>query len=129
MGQCIVRKDHPQEPGTWSRLWIHKDIHNVLVENSGTRANQGLVLEFPKAEKLHFQPNELVELHLLHSKIEQLWKGPKYLDKLKFIKLNNSLDLIATPDFTGVPNLEKLIFNGCNAINISSGTPQAIYIF
>ena len=34
MGQRIVRKDHPQEPGTWSRLWIHKDIRNVLVENS-----------------------------------------------------------------------------------------------
>ena len=35
------------------------------------------------------------------------------LDNLKFIKLNNSLDLISTPDFTEVPNLEKLVFNGC----------------
>ena len=35
------------------------------------------------------------------------------LDNLKFIKLNNSLDLIATPDFTEVPNLEKLVFSGC----------------
>ena len=35
------------------------------------------------------------------------------LDNLKFIKLNNSLDLIATPNFTEVPNLEKLVFNGC----------------
>ncbi|XP_030937948.1 TMV resistance protein N-like isoform X2 [Quercus lobata] len=181
MGQRIVRKDHPQEPATWSRLWIHKDIHNVLVENSGTRANQSLVLEFPKAKKLRkydkglwnleafskmpnlklliihgvqllhgpnhlsnnlrlldwawypskslppdFQPNELVELHLLHSKIEQLWKGTKYLDNLKFIKLNNSLDLIATPDFTGVPNLEKFIFNGC--VNLHEVHPSIMVL-
>ena len=35
------------------------------------------------------------------------------MDNLKFIKLNNSLDLIATPDFTEAPNLEELVFNGC----------------
>ena len=34
MGKSIVCKDHPQEPGQWSRLWIYKDIHNVLVKNS-----------------------------------------------------------------------------------------------
>ena len=34
MGQSIVRKEHPQEPGRWSRLWIYNDIHNVLVKNS-----------------------------------------------------------------------------------------------
>ncbi|XP_050254268.1 TMV resistance protein N-like [Quercus robur] len=61
----------------------------------------------------NFQPVELVELHLLHSKIEWLWKGTKYLDKLKLIKLNNSLNLFATPDFTGIPNLEKLVLDGC----------------
>nr|POF00248.1 tmv resistance protein n [Quercus suber] len=81
-------------------LWIQgtprgfEDIHNVLVKNSGTRANQGLVLELPKVEKLR----------------------TKYLDKLKIITLNDSLNLIATPDFTGVPNLEKLIFNDGIAI-------------
>ncbi|KAF3949709.1 hypothetical protein CMV_024454 [Castanea mollissima] len=91
MGQSIVRKEHPQEPGRWSRLWIYNDIHNVLVKNSGTRENQGLVLELPKVEKLHFQLIELVELHLLHSKIERLWKGAKHLNKLKFIKLKVGL--------------------------------------
>ena len=36
-----------------------------------------------------------------------------YLDKLRFIKLNNSLiSLITTPDLTGVPNLEKLVVIG-----------------
>ena len=32
MGQSIVRKEHPQEPRRWSRLWIYNDIHNVLVK-------------------------------------------------------------------------------------------------
>ena len=35
------------------------------------------------------------------------------MDKLKFIELNNSLRLIETPDFTGFPNLEKLVVKGC----------------
>ncbi|KAM4075822.1 hypothetical protein ACJW30_12G017900 [Castanea mollissima] len=181
MGQSIVRKGHPQEPGRWSRLWIYNDIHNVLVNNSGTRENQGLVLERPKVEKLReyerrywnleafskmpnlklliihgvqllhgpkylpnklrlldwskypskslpsdFQPIELVELHLLHSKIERLWKGAKYLNKLKFITLKGSLNLIATPDFTGVPNLEKLVFKGC--INLREVHPSIMVL-
>ena len=34
MGQDIVRQDDPQEPGKWSRLWLYKDIHNVLTKNA-----------------------------------------------------------------------------------------------
>ena len=34
-------------------------------------------------------------------------------DKLKFIDLTDSLDLIVTPNFTGVPNLEKLVLVTC----------------
>ena len=44
------------------------------------------------------------------------------MDKLKLIKLNNSLNLIATPDFTRVPNLEKLVLNGC--INLHEVHPS-----
>ena len=33
MGQDIVRKDFPQDPGSWSRLWSYKDIHTVLTKN------------------------------------------------------------------------------------------------
>ena len=34
-------------------------------------------------------------------------------DKLKFIDLTDSSDLIVTPNFTGVPNLEKLVLVRC----------------
>ena len=33
MGQDIVRQNYPQEPRKWSRLWLYKDIHNVLMNN------------------------------------------------------------------------------------------------
>ncbi|KAK9995005.1 hypothetical protein SO802_024708 [Lithocarpus litseifolius] len=169
MGQGIVRRDYPQEPGKWSKLWLYKDIHNVLMKNKEMEAIRGLVLELDglhKLEKAHlnlealsrmpnlqlliirgvhvlhvckhlsnnlrlldwrgypsrslpldFELDELGGLNLLDSKIERLWKDTKDLDKLKFIKLNNSLNLIATPDFTGVPNLEKLVFNGCISLH------------
>ena len=34
MGPNIVRQDDPQEPRKWSRLWLYKDIHNVLTKNA-----------------------------------------------------------------------------------------------
>ena len=37
----------------------------------------------------------------------------QHFDNLKSIKLNDSINLIATPDFSGVPNLEKLMLEGC----------------
>ena len=51
--------------------------------------------EYPsKSLPSDFQPDELVELHLLHSKIEQLWKGIKvrllyqYSDTTLFLNFN-----------------------------------------
>uniref|UniRef100_A0A7N2LHY9 ADP-ribosyl cyclase/cyclic ADP-ribose hydrolase n=1 Tax=Quercus lobata TaxID=97700 RepID=A0A7N2LHY9_QUELO len=140
MGQDIVRRDFPQEPRKWSKLWLYEDIHNVLMKNMGTEAIKGLVLdlymvtelgELHKSKEAYWNPDafsKMPNLELLiiyvfnrisllnftcHSKVEQLWKGKKYLDKLKFIELNNSLSLIETPDFTGVPNLEKFVVKGC----------------
>ncbi|KAK0578616.1 hypothetical protein LWI29_013231 [Acer saccharum] len=60
-----------------------------------------------------FKAEKLLKLNLSHSRIEQLWKGTAHLDKLKIIKLSHSRHLIRTPDFVGVPNLERLILEGC----------------
>ena len=35
---------------------------------------------------------------------------------MKIINLSNSLNLIKTPDFTGIPNLENLILEGCTSL-------------
>ncbi|PRQ55290.1 putative TIR domain, P-loop containing nucleoside triphosphate hydrolase [Rosa chinensis] len=61
----------------------------------------------------NFEADELIELNLCHSNIEQLWKGTKNFDELKFIKLCHSKNISETPDLTGVQNLESLDLQGC----------------
>uniref|UniRef100_A0A2N9HJ52 C-JID domain-containing protein n=1 Tax=Fagus sylvatica TaxID=28930 RepID=A0A2N9HJ52_FAGSY len=60
-----------------------------------------------------FQPNELVELNLQYSQIEYLWEGVKYLDKLKCIDLKYCYNLVRTPEFIGVPRLERIYLSEC----------------
>ncbi|KAH7521160.1 hypothetical protein FEM48_Zijuj07G0003700 [Ziziphus jujuba var. spinosa] len=61
----------------------------------------------------NFYPSELVELNMCHSRIEQLWEGEEVFSNLKFMKLSHSQNLIKTPNFIGVPNLETLVLEGC----------------
>ncbi|XP_071920263.1 TMV resistance protein N-like [Coffea arabica] len=63
-----------------------------------------------------FQPEKLVGLKLQYSRVIQLWKGIKLLDKLKYMNLSYSQKLIRTPDFTGIPNLKRLILEGCSSL-------------
>ncbi|PRQ47568.1 putative TIR domain, P-loop containing nucleoside triphosphate hydrolase [Rosa chinensis] len=63
-----------------------------------------------------FESDELIELNLCYSNIEQLWQGAKNFDKLKFLKLCHSESLCETPDFTGVQNLERLDLEGCKKL-------------
>ncbi|KAL6204775.1 hypothetical protein ACLB2K_022042 [Fragaria x ananassa] len=63
-----------------------------------------------------FPSEKLVQLDLCGSHIKHLWKGFRCVDKLKSIDLKDSASLIETPDFTGVPNLEKLILEGCSKL-------------
>ena len=34
MGQDRVRRDYPQDPTKWSKLWLYEDIYNVLIKNT-----------------------------------------------------------------------------------------------
>ncbi|CAL5405348.1 unnamed protein product [Camellia sinensis] len=63
-----------------------------------------------------FQPKRLVELHLTYSSIEQLWEGTMYLDMLRIMNLSHSTYLAKCPDFTRIPNLERLILEGCTGL-------------
>ncbi|XP_059643913.1 disease resistance protein RPV1-like isoform X2 [Cornus florida] len=49
MGWYIVREESP-EPGERSRLWVRKEVCNVLAENSGTKKVKAIVLELVEAE-------------------------------------------------------------------------------
>ncbi|KAI9200378.1 hypothetical protein LWI28_006809 [Acer negundo] len=55
-----------------------------------------------------FQPKNLFKLDMCYSHVEFLWDDKKHLEKLKTIKLSYSCNLIETPDFTNIPNLERL---------------------
>ncbi|XP_016540269.2 TMV resistance protein N [Capsicum annuum] len=77
-----------------------------------------------KSLPINFQGERLVSLKLKNSRIIQLWKGSKVLGKLKYINLSHSHKLIRTPDFSGTPNLERLVLEECTSlieINFSVG--------
>ncbi|KAL5845687.1 hypothetical protein ACOSQ3_009211 [Xanthoceras sorbifolium] len=165
MGWKIVREQHPDDRGKWSRLWLSEDVHQVLTENRGTHEVKGILLykserrisyldgkcfsnmsdlrllkisnvdlsedlqylsnnlrflkwpEYPSSSlPLNFQPQNLFELNLCRSWIKHLWMGMKVFLKLKTIKLSYSHYLIETPDFKGVPNLEKLDLEDCSRL-------------
>ncbi|KAK0591445.1 hypothetical protein LWI29_001969 [Acer saccharum] len=165
MGWEIVREQHPNNCGKWSRLWQFEDVYHVLTYNKGTHEVEGIMLNKSKQQIPHldgksfssmsklrllkisnvdhsedltylsndlrflewdgypsnslpstFQARKLFELNLCHSKIKYLWKGMKAFEKLKNIKLSYSHNLIETPDFTSVPNLEKLNLEGCSRL-------------
>ncbi|XP_004237584.1 disease resistance protein Roq1-like [Solanum lycopersicum] len=63
-----------------------------------------------------FQAERLVCLKMQYSRVVHLWKGVKLLHKLKFLNLSHSQKLVSCPDFTGVPNLEKLVLEDCSSI-------------
>ncbi|KAJ0075563.1 hypothetical protein Patl1_34752 [Pistacia atlantica] len=63
-----------------------------------------------------FKAEKLVELDMSHSSIELIWKDIVNLDKLKIFKLSHSKKLTRTPDFRGVPNLERLILEDCTSL-------------
>ncbi|CAI9297055.1 unnamed protein product [Lactuca saligna] len=56
---------------------------------------------------------ELCCLLLSFGKQKQLWEGFKLLPSLKLLKLHFMDKLIITPDFNGLPNLERFILYGC----------------
>ncbi|XP_031248406.1 disease resistance-like protein DSC1 [Pistacia vera] len=74
MGWEIVRQESTKDPGKRSRLWYHKDIHNVLEKNKISYAIEGICLDMSKREEIiYLPPNALRRMH-----------------QLRFFKLHNS---------------------------------------
>ncbi|QHO08407.1 hypothetical protein HN51_067012 [Arachis hypogaea] len=164
MGKNIVFQEFPTNPGKRSRLWSKMDIDQVLTNDMGTEAIQGIVLHssyearwsieaFSKTSQLTFlslhgmklplglnylprslkvlhwnycplktlpladQKYELVEIKLRNSKIEQVWHGKKFLEKLKYLDLSVSENLTGTPDISGAPMLQKLNLQFCSGLS------------
>ncbi|XP_073268755.1 disease resistance protein RPV1-like [Populus alba] len=61
----------------------------------------------------HVCLEKLAVLDLSRSCLVDAWKGKLFLPKLKVLDLRHSRDLIRTPNFSGLPALEKLILEDC----------------
>ncbi|MCH79812.1 TMV resistance protein N, partial [Trifolium medium] len=60
-----------------------------------------------------FYQENLVVFELKHSNIKQVRSETKLMEKLKILNLSHSKYLTSTPDFSKLPNLEKLIMKDC----------------
>ncbi|KAF8035054.1 hypothetical protein BT93_C1166 [Corymbia citriodora subsp. variegata] len=52
LGQDVVKKECPDDPGKRSRLWCYDEVYEVLSEATGTNAVKGIVLLLPRQEEL-----------------------------------------------------------------------------
>ncbi|XP_050378754.1 disease resistance protein RUN1-like [Argentina anserina] len=71
---------------------------------------------------LRFLPNNFnlpnaVAIDLQYSKLVQVWTESRMLKKLKILNLSHSHYLIQSPEFSNLPNLEKLILQGCKSLS------------
>ncbi|CAJ2655793.1 unnamed protein product [Trifolium pratense] len=78
-------------------------------------------LKFPSSyAPAEFQQRSLVVLRLKYSNLKQLWKKSQMLENLKILNLSHSMDLTETPDFSYMPNLEKLVLKDCPRLSTVS---------
>ncbi|KAL6318357.1 hypothetical protein AAG906_039449 [Vitis piasezkii] len=129
MGLEIVRQQSLQELGKRSRLWFHEDISDVLKKNTKENFKVRFSSNFKfcydelryldlygyslKSLPNDFNAKNLVHLSMPCSRIEQLWKGIKVLEKLKCMDLSHSKYLKETPNLSRVTNLERLVLEDC----------------
>nr|WIL60018.1 nodulation protein [Melilotus officinalis] len=61
----------------------------------------------------NFYRENLVSIELENSNVKLLWKEAQMMEKLKILNLSHSHYLTHTPDFSYLPNLEKLVLKDC----------------
>ncbi|KAH9781785.1 ADP-ribosyl cyclase/cyclic ADP-ribose hydrolase [Citrus sinensis] len=162
LGQLIVTRQSPEEPGKRSRIWREEEVrqggevvegiivnadfpeNEVYLSASAKAFSQMTNLRLLKISNVqlprgleylsnrlrlldwrryplkclpsNLQLDEIVEFKMCYSRIEELWKGFKPLNMLRVLKLSHSENLMKTPDFTKVPNLEVLNLEGCTRL-------------
>ncbi|KAJ0896092.1 putative TIR domain, P-loop containing nucleoside triphosphate hydrolase [Helianthus annuus] len=145
MAHYIVRGEHPNNPEKHSRIWNREDLEELCAMGAAAPSMENEVLTnlpmyishpgrfdaLPNMKNLrwmlwnyypassfpsNFQPTKLRCLMLRNSKQEKLWEGCKHLPNLKILDLTDSKNLIRTPDFKGLPCLERLILSDCESL-------------
>ncbi|WVZ26308.1 hypothetical protein V8G54_004852, partial [Vigna mungo] len=174
MGLEIVRLECTTDPGRRSRL-KDNDAHEVIEENKGTDAIQGIELDLSQVENLRLRSDTLtkmktlrflrfynssgqssrntyidlpatlepfsdklryiewieypfeclpspfcakflVEIHMEHGKIKQLWQGIQELDNLEGINLSGCKQFEELPDLSKAPKLKWVNLYCCESL-------------
>ncbi|KAJ9145860.1 hypothetical protein P3X46_028190 [Hevea brasiliensis] len=82
MGQKIVWKESPDEPGKRSRLWVDDDVYHVLTENLGTEAVEMMTFNLFKQNEVNLGAkafSKMRKLRLLKISSVQLSQGLDFL--------------------------------------------------
>ncbi|RXH97872.1 hypothetical protein DVH24_010197 [Malus domestica] len=64
----------------------------------------------------NFTPENLVELHMPHSKVKKLWKEEQILVNLQVIDLSSSSNLIEVPNLSGSLKIVKINLSWCRSL-------------
>ncbi|KAM3321431.1 hypothetical protein P3S67_008633 [Capsicum chacoense] len=146
MGWHIVRREVSYDPRIYSRLWNCEDISPVLERNLGTEKIERMSLHLTTEEQVNASHTAFVQmarLRFLKFRNAYVCQGPDFLPdelrwldwhgypskslpisfpgkqlvrSLKYLKLGHSQKLIRTPDFSGTPNLERLVLEECTSL-------------
>ncbi|CAH1440759.1 unnamed protein product [Lactuca virosa] len=145
MGHYIVRAEHPKNPEKHSRVW-GKNIAKICAIDARTELDKIEAIQIDHshlvcAEHLppivanmknlryikwrgdpanpmlnNFPSRELCCLTLHGGLQKQLWEGCKLLPNLKIMELHSLHNLIKTPDFAGLPHLERFKLYHCSCL-------------
>ncbi|KAK7313173.1 hypothetical protein VNO77_37654 [Canavalia gladiata] len=83
----------------------------------------GFPLSYIPAE---FHQESLVAIELKYSNLKQIWTKGQMLENLKILNLSHSHNLTKTPDFSYLPNLEKLLLKDCPSLSMVSHTIECL---
>nr|WIL59991.1 nodulation protein [Melilotus officinalis] len=70
----------------------------------------------------NFYQRNIVSIELENSNVKLLWKEMQMMEQLKILNLSHSHYLTQTPDFSYLPNLEKLVLKDCPRLSEVSHT-------
>ncbi|XP_054781596.1 disease resistance protein RUN1-like isoform X2 [Prosopis cineraria] len=79
----------------------------------------------------NFYQENAVVIDLKYNHLIEVWKKCQLMEKLKILNLSHSYDLKKTPNFSKLPNLEKLILKDCprlSSINESIGDLKCLIL-
>ncbi|PWA86310.1 toll/interleukin-1 receptor (TIR) domain-containing protein [Artemisia annua] len=135
MGRNIVRRLHPDEPNKHSRLWIDKEIEDILANDMGTEATKCIYLRsrdlsvekscveiaikgLAKMKDLRFIHINLLEDYYFYSNIVQFDKVSEYLpSSLQFIRWWG-FPFSSLPNKFHGKNLVELDIHGSNIVQL-----------